>query len=85
MVKQGKERIMITVTEEQARTYNEIAEKLGITRSAFIQLATAQYVQAYNMTNGLSADIVKLASQMQELLQDTFREYEEKKHVKNNN
>ncbi len=51
MVKQGKERIMIKVNEEQARTYNEIAEKLGITRSAFIQLATSQYIQTYNMTN----------------------------------
>lgn len=83
MVKDTKERITITVTKEQAQRYNDIAEKLGISRSNFIQLATAQYVEAYNITNGMSADITKLATELHDMLQDTIKEYE--KNVKNNN
>lgn len=63
MIAENKQRMMLTLTNEQANSIAEVANELGITKSNLIQIATAQYIMSYRQAKSLTKDAITQALQ----------------------
>ena len=54
-----KTKVLIYMTNEQAKESATIAKELGISRSALAKLAVAQYINTYKQSKGVLSDVLK--------------------------
>lgn len=58
-IARNKKRIQISLTEEQDILFENVAKEMGITKSNLIQIATMQYVNAYNQSKSVISTAFK--------------------------